>query len=126
MAHSLGKLDWSIYKCITETYITDEVIVTDEQLEHIHNKHPEAYEDALRHIREILAQPDYIIRDKRPNTGLVIKKFQYSDRSILLVLRISTAGDRDGYKNSVITIWKITDKRLNNYLKNKEVIYKRG
>ncbi len=30
------------------------------------------------------------------------------------------------YKNSVITSWKITEKRLNNYLRNKEIIYKKA
>ena len=30
------------------------------------------------------------------------------------------------YKNSVITSWKITEKRLNNYLRNKDVIYKKA
>ena len=29
-------------------------------------------------------------------------------------------------KNSVITSWKITEKRLNNYLRNKDVIYKKA
>lgn len=123
--HSLGKLDWSIYNCITEEHTVDEVIVTDEQLKHIYRKHPEAYGDVIRFIKDILSCPDYIIRDKRPNTGLVIKRLAYEGNSILLVLRICTGNDKRGYKNSVITSWKITEKRLRNYLKNKEVIYKK-
>ncbi len=99
VAYSLGTLDWSIYECISDKHVTDEVIITEEQLYHI--------------------------RDKRPNTGLVIKRISCGDDNMLLVLRISTSEDKEGYKNSLITSWKITEKRLNNYLRNKEVIYKK-
>ena len=45
--HSLGKLNLEIYSCITTDFITDEVIITEEQLSHIREKHPEAYQDTL-------------------------------------------------------------------------------
>lgn len=123
--HSLGILDWEIYDCISSNHITDEVIITEEQMMHIRERHPEAYIDAMHYIREILDAPDYIFRDKRPNTGLVVKKIQNDAESSLLVLKIVTADDKKNYKNSVITSWKITEKRLNNYLRNKDIIYKK-
>ena len=43
----------------------------------------------------------------------------------LLVLKIATSSDKNGYKNSVISGWKITEKRLKNYLRNKKLIYKK-
>ena len=92
--HSLGTLDWGIYNCITDNHVTDEVIVTEEQLMHIRNRHPEAYQDAIHYVRDILDDPDYIRKDKRPNTGLVVKRI-------------------------------FNEKRLNNYLRNKDVIYKK-
>ena len=125
VVHNLGTLDWSIYECISDRHVTDEVVITDEQLLHIREKHSEAYQDAVCYVKEVLAFPDYIIRDKHPNTGLIIKRITCEADNMLLVLRISTAADKEGYKNSVITSWKITEKRLNNYLRNKEVIYKR-
>ena len=70
--------------------------------------------------------PDYIFRDKRPNTGLVVKKILNGEERSLLVLKIITSDDNKDYKNSVITSWKITEKRLNNYLRNKDVIYKKA
>ncbi len=123
--HSLGTLDWSIYGCISDKHVCDEVIITDEQLSHIREKHPEAFDDAIHYVKDVLSEPDYIIRDKRPNTGLVIKRITCEKESILLTLKICTAEDKEGYKNSLITSWKITEKRLDNYLRNKEVIYKR-
>ena len=92
---------------------------------HIRERHPEAYIDVMKYVRDILSDPDYIFRDKRPNTGLVVKKVQNDEGSSLLVLKIITAADNRRYKNSVITSWKITEKRLNNYLRNKDVIYKK-
>lgn len=50
------------------------MIVTEEQLMHIRNRHPEAYQDAIHYVRDILDDLDYIRKDKRPNTGLVVKK----------------------------------------------------
>lgn len=116
-------LDWRIYNCISNEHIVDEVIITEEQLMHIRERHPEAYQDTIHYVRDILADPDYILSDRRPNTGLVIKRIHSKSESSLLVLRVSTSADRMGYKNSVITGWRITEKRLNNYLRNKEIIY---
>ncbi len=124
--HSLGTLDWDIYACISSNHIADEVIITEEQMMHIRERHPEAYIDTMHYIRKILDDPDYIFKDKRPNTGLVVKKILNGKESSLLVLKIITSDDNKDYKNSVITSWKITEKRLNNYLRNKDIIYKKA
>lgn len=125
VVHNLGILNWEIYDCISTNHVTDEVIITEEQLMHIRQRHPEAYIDTVHYVREILENPDYILKDKRPNTGLVIKKIINTKENSLLVLKIITSDDNKNYKNSVITSWKITEKRLNNYLRNKDVIYKK-
>lgn len=38
--HIIGKIDRDIYKCVTEDIITDEVIITDNQIQHIKDRHP--------------------------------------------------------------------------------------
>lgn len=123
--HNLGTLDWNIYGCITDKHITGDIVITDEQLLHIRDKHPDAYPEVIRYLRNTLDDPDYILRDKRPNTGIVIKRVLRDKNNILLAVRICTSEDKQGYKNSVITSWKIAEKRLENYLRNKEVIYKK-
>lgn len=122
--HDIGRLNMSIYKCISNEYVTDEVIITEKQLLHIKEKHPEAYDNTVSYIKCILEQPDYIIKDKQPNTGLVIKQIMSCKKHLLLVLRICTSCNK-GYKNSIITSWEISGARLNNYLKNKQILYKR-
>ena len=123
--YSLGTLNGEIYKCITSDYLTDDVIITGEQLLHIRERHPEAYQDVLHYVKDVLDDPDYVLRDKRPNSGLVIRKIQEGTMGTLLILRISTPDDKNGYKNSVLTGWRIAEKRLANYLRNKEIIYKK-
>ena len=45
--YSLGILDWEIYGCISSSHVTDEVIITEEQMVHIGKRHPEAYIDTM-------------------------------------------------------------------------------
>lgn len=124
--HSVGKIDRDIYKCITDDIVTDEVIITDNQIQHILDRHPDAYETAMKEMRTAIESPDYIIADdKHDNTGLVIKKFKMKGDNLQLVLRVCTHKDEPGYKNSVISCWEISEKRLENYLKNKRVLYKK-
>lgn len=114
----------SIYKCISNEYVTDEVIITEKQLLYIQEKHPEAYDNTIGYIIYILEQPDYIIKDTHPNTGLVIKQIMSCEKHLLLVLRVCTSCNK-GYKNSIITSWEISDARLNNCHRNKRIHYKR-
>ncbi len=83
------------------------------------------FDSTVNYIKQILEQPDYIIKDKRPNTGLVIKQIISCEKNLLLVLRICTSCNTE-YKNSIITSWEISETRLQNYLKNKQILYKKG
>ena len=122
--HKIGCLDMSIYKCISEEYVTEEVIVTEKQLTHIKEQHPEAYNNTIHYIKDVLERPDYIIQDKRPHTGLVIKRIVSKEKNLLLVLRICTSCDNE-YSNSIITGWEISEARLENYLRNKSILYRK-
>ena len=72
--HEVGMLNRDIYKCITEDIVTDEVIITEKQMQHIYERHPDVYEKVIEYLLDIIDEPDFIIEDKHPNTGLVIKK----------------------------------------------------
>lgn len=43
--HIIGKINKNIYKCVTEDITTEEVIITDNQINHIKNRHPNDYEN---------------------------------------------------------------------------------
>lgn len=52
--HSIGKIDRNIYKCITDDIVTDEVIITDERIVHIKERHPNDYERFCSYIPSII------------------------------------------------------------------------
>lgn len=68
------KLDKELYKVITEDIRTDEVIITDERVQHIQERHPDDYERFSTYLAEIIQNPDYTIRDPRPQTGMLLKE----------------------------------------------------
>ncbi|MCM1232351.1 MAG: PBECR2 nuclease fold domain-containing protein [Ruminococcus flavefaciens] len=121
--HTVGRINKDIYKCITEDITTDEVIITDERIAHIKERHPKDYKAVVERMEKALQSPDYILKDERINTGLIIKSMQQDN--VQVVLRVHTSEDETGYKNSIISCWKISEKRLQNYLRNKEILYKK-
>ncbi len=129
MVYTLGKIKKDIYKCITMDIIAEDIIITDNQMQHILDRHPEAFERIIESMRNVLENPDYIIKDERhENTGLVIGRNKIQSKTgdnMELVLRIYTSGAEPGYQNSIISCWKISEKRLQNYLRNKRVLYSR-
>ena len=52
--HVVGKIDQEIYQCITNDIVTDEVIITDERIEHIKERHPNDYERICSYIPEMI------------------------------------------------------------------------
>ena len=123
--HSVGKIDREIYKCITKDIVTDEVIITGKQIEHIKERHPNDYEIFGKYFKKIVEEPDYIVEANKPNTALVLKKFVENNEVFKTVIRLVTSTDEKGYKNSIITFMKIDDKEWDRLLRNKKILYKK-
>ena len=123
--YSIGKIDREIYKCITEDIRTDEVIITDNQIQHIKARHPEAYERFSGWFGEIVRNPDYIVETLKPNTALILKEIITEKEKFKTVLRLATSVDNKEYKNSIITFMKIDEQEWNRLLRNKRVLYKK-
>ena len=120
----VGKIDREIYKCVTPDITTDEVIITDERIEHC-NRHKGAFDKYSEYIGAVLADPDLIIEDSRPNTAILIRRIEVDDRSLQLVLRLHTSEDDPAYQNSIISFWDIVESRRRNYERNRKILYKR-
>ncbi len=123
--HFIGKIDREIYKCITQDIITDEVIITDNQIQHIKYRHPDDYERFSEYLKEIVSQPDYIIETSKPNTALILKEINIEQKQFKMVLRLVTSVDNAEYKNSIITFMKIDEKEWSRLLRNKRILYKK-
>jgi len=103
-----------------------EVIITEERIEHIEKRHPGTFKKYGRYISEVLAGYQYMLEDDMPNTALLLKQLGREDGTRLgLVLRIQTSLDTAGYKNSVISMWKVDANRWKTYSRSKKIIDKR-
>ena len=120
------KLDKELYKVVTEDIRTDEVIITDERIQHIQERHPDDYERFSTYLAEIIQSPDYIIRDPRPQTGMLLKEITVGETGehFRLALRLAASQDPVHYKNSIITFLKIRQKEWERLIHNKEILYK--
>lgn len=121
--HKIGNIDIEKYKCVTEDIKTDEVIITEKQIEHIKQRHPNDYERYFGYAKEIVTNPDYILKANKPNTAFVLKRIVDNGKNYQLILRLKTSQDPEKYKNSVITFLKIDDKKWAKYLRNKTILY---
>lgn len=121
--HVICKIDRSIYSVVTPQILTDEVVLTDEQLAHIKERHPQDYERYAPYLPELLMRPDFILEANRPHTALVLKEFHVDGERFQLILRLVTVNDPKGYSNSIITFLKISEKKWNKYLRNKKILY---
>ena len=125
MQHFVGKINRAMFGRISDDITTEEVIITDERIEHS-NKHQNAYDLYGGHIGSVLSDPDFIFLDAHPNTAILIREIHVNDTNLQIVLRLHMPSDEPGYQNSVISFWNIGQKRKENYRKNKKIIYKRG
>ena len=119
----VGKIDKNVYRCVTKDIVCDEVVITDNQIQHIKERHPNVYENFSKYFIDIIKNPDYIIEANKPNTAVILKEIIDIGEKVQMVLRLCTSKDPKGYKNSVITFLKINDKRWNRYLRTKKILY---
>lgn len=96
------KIDRSLYRIVEQDLVTDEVIITEQQILHIEEGHPGDYNRLAAYIPDVLQQPDYILRGNRPHTALVLKQISTPEMTAEVVLRLKVSGDPEEYKNSII------------------------
>lgn len=71
---SLGRMNIEILKSEFGTIQTDEIIVTDERIDHIKNRHPEDYSLFTIYGAVSVSDPDFVIKDEKNFT----KRNRYS------------------------------------------------
>lgn len=124
--HIVGRIDRKIYECITDDITTDEVIITEERIQHIVERHPNDYEQYYAYLKTVVEDPDYIIEANKPNTALILKEIIESDeRQFKTILRLKTSKDNKVFKNSIITFMKINENEWSRLIRNKRILYKR-
>ncbi len=121
---TIGHIDRNKYRGISEDIRTDEVIITDERVAHIKERHPNDFERYAGYMADMVEDPQYILEANKPNTAFLLKEYAGDNERFQLILRLAVTGDRQGYKNSVITFLKVEEKRFQRYLRTKKTLYK--
>ena len=123
--HTVGKIDKEIYKCVTKDIVTDEVIITDNQIQHIKDRHPNDYERFASYFDEVQDQITYRLHINRILSAFNSKGNKKRKQNIKTVLRLVTSNDDPQYKNSIITFMKMSEKEWNRLIRDKNVLYRR-
>ena len=120
----IGKIDLSIIENSFGKLPTNEVVLTDERMQHIKEKHADDFLLLEEYGRDILENPDIILNDeKRENTIFVIKHIIETNMNIIVKLAIPE--DDKHPKNSVMTAYRLRDSNLKKLEKKHKILYKK-
>ena len=106
--HIVGRIDLAMYEKITSDITTDEVIITEERIEHSNTN---------------LLIYCFTNRFFTLNTAILIKQVEEDGKNAQLVLRLHVSSDHPEHKNSIISFWIISEGRRKNYERNKRIVY---
>lgn len=121
---SLGKFDIKKVKLEFGNIQTDEVILMEERERHIIERHPNDYESFKKYAKGCIEKPDMIIKDtKHEGTVFVIKKIPESNLNVLI--RLALDSDKMGYKNSIITSYRLNDQKITKLIAKHRLLYKK-
>ena len=123
--YTVGRIDVEKYRAVSPDIRTDEVIITEERIRHIQERHPDDFERFCAYIPDMLQDPDYIIAANKAHTAVILKEIAENGEKFKLILRLKTPDMPDAYRNSVISFWHIGETTWNKALKNKKILYKK-
>lgn len=103
---------------------TDEIVITNERINHIKIRHPLDYNLFEKHGTETVKNPDMIIKDCK-NKGTVFMIKQLSDTNLNVIVRLVLNEDDKNLKNSVMTFYRIREKNLKKLAKKNKILYKK-
>lgn len=119
----LGKIRVDLLEREYENLQTDDIIITNERLEHIKEQHQIDYALFERYGREVVQEPDIIIKDeKHIATVFMIKRF--ININLNAVVRVAMGTDSGELKNSVMTFYRIRESNLTKLINKNKVIFK--
>ena len=124
---NIGKIDKNKIGIYKYKIVTDILILTYERLNnHILKYHNEEYNQVKDYLKEIIENPDIILKEyKQEDTLIYLKHIKQIDKKVRVVIKLATNKKEKIYnKNSIITIMRQRDKSWEQTIKNKgEVIY---
>ncbi len=120
----IGKLNKKILGIYKDKITTEDVIITDERIQHIKKRHPQDYEEHIKDIPYILNNPDYILEDKnKMDTLILLKRIIKKQKNIQLIIKLNTNNYEKEKSNTIITFWRIRDVNYKKTIQNNKIIY---
>lgn len=102
---------------------TNEIIITNERLEHIKERHNADVPLFEKYAAIAVTKPDVVLKDTEHNgTVFMVKKI--TDTNLNVVVRLALNTDKQGFKNSVMTFYRIREKNLKKLESRHKVLYK--
>lgn len=125
--HMTFDIDVSNYKIISPVITTTKVVLTEERILHIQERHPGDWEKYGHLIADTITDPNYVLSDKNPDTAICIKQVSVDNeiKHLRTTLRLHTPNDEAGKSNSILTFQKINRKEYGRLSRNKNVVYKK-
>lgn len=120
----LGKIDTKPLETEFGKLKTDEIIITNERIDHIKSRHPEDFWLFEEYGVQTVKNPDIIIKDcKNKGTVFMVKKLP--DTNLNVVARLVIDGDNENLKNSVMTFYRIRNRNLIKLANKNKTLYKK-
>ena len=103
---------------------TNEIIVTEERLEHIKQRHPEDVDlfDSLGEAT--VSAPDIVLADSK-HQGTVFMVKHLPETNLNVIVRVALGTDEKGRKNSVMTFYRLRDKNLKKLKGSNAILFER-
>lgn len=118
----IGHIDASHLTAAFGILQTTEVIITDERIAHIKERHPEDFALFAQYHREVVEAPDLLIQDgKHKGTVFAVKKLPETNLNVVIRLVLDT--DDPKLKNSIMTFYRIREKNLKKLLERNALLY---
>ena len=121
----IGKLDGEKLGKYKNKIVTQNVIITNERIEHIKKRHLNDYEKYINHISDIIKNPDYILIDKdKIDTVMFLKRILDNTKNIIVIVKLNTEIEKIEMSNSILTFWQIRNVNYEKMIKNNIIVYK--
>lgn len=121
---NLGKINTKVLEKEFGKIQTDDIIVTNERINHIKERHPEDYNLFEKYGKDSVSSPDLIIKDiKNKGTVFMVKKLPETNLNV--VVRVVLETDDNKLKNSVMTFYRIRERNLKKLIEKNGMLYKK-
>lgn len=122
----IGRIDREKLGMYKEKIVTEEVIMTNERIEHTKKRHPGDYEKYIKYIPDIIQNPDYILEDKdNIDTVLILKNIFENGDNVQVVVKLYTNKTDIWKNNTILTFWHIREKNYRKCIAKNKILYKK-